>query len=276
MTNSTNEACDCAESIPADKLDVYEHSIHCAIYRNHDTLTNTDLENIKDSLFFHQPEATLFGELGLRKRADKDDVVRYLQYIPSMATGASRDNSFQPVREVTIRAIQASHPVVDWLLLEIASIRTMTDGSAEPVMHALRQRIYRTMNRMLASPTLRCSDELLNMVFAALCIEYRTSTGMDVPRVRIHYKGMEKIIESRGGLASLFGFAATSSHPICCLPYLHFSELEVSDRSQARQCCALFLETLQYIQAFVNNLGRSMTVSQGRFDAHLEGNGHAS
>lgn len=246
------------------KLDALEHSGEGDVLCNSDSSETSPDELQRSCSFSYQAEPGFFGPLQLRTRREKDDVVHYLQMIPSMAAGPSRDDRFQPLRDVCSHALQKSPIVVDWLLLEMEGIRSIHDSTIRTVMYARRKRIYRTMNKMLNDPVQRCSDNLLNMVFGATCIEYRTANGMDVSAVRIHCKGLQRLIELRGGLASLFGVAATLSHPIYCLGYFQYSELEVVDLLEAQQCCESFLDTLQGIQTSVVNSGCSMIDRRGR------------
>lgn len=209
----------------------------------------------------YQPKATIFNHLKMYKRADQNSLVQYLQAIPVLMTGISKGGLTQHVRDTSKSIIHRCPAAAEWPLVQQEIMRGKQTPRDKTAGLARRARMYRKMQRMISHPDKYGSNELLDMAFGGTCVEYSTASGKDLSNVRTHYRGLQRMIESRGGLTCLFECSATMSHPIYCLAYFRFSELEVSCLHQARKSCDFFLETLFHIQTFVAGRGLPMIMS---------------
>lgn len=184
---------------------------------------------------------------------EKTTLWNYFSFVPAAAYGTSGSGPFCVFRDLSFPNCQQYPQALQWML--IAAERHTAIRSLLPEPQSLLHRkagAYRAIGRLLQDDLVR-TDEALVVIIGAIVIESRF---LDVEVTRMHLRGLESLIQHRGGLPSLFQSTAVMHHPLFLIGYMTSVPLVIESQEQLDNHKATFDKTLKNICMWNRQLRR--------------------
>jgi hypothetical protein len=195
---------------------------------------------------------------------EKTTLWNYFHFVPTAAYGTTGAGPFCAFRDISLPSCQRYPQALSWMLIAAErhhAIRTKLREQS-PSMLQRKAAAYKAIGKLLEES--RYTDEALVVIIGAIVIESRF---LDIEVTRMHMKGLETLIQHRGGLPSLFQSSAFMGHPLFYLGYLTSVPLAVGGGKEAAdEQKERFLEALAELRVWNRQLRRLMATHRRKPD----------
>ena len=175
-------------------------------------------------------------------QAEKTSLWNYIHFAPTGSYGTTGSGPFCAFRDIAFPSCQIYPQAHQWMLIAAEKSAAIRNGIPEP-QSLLRRKAesYKAIGRLLKDESTRYTDETLVLIIAAIVLESRFR---DVEVTRMHMRGLQTLIQQRGGLAALFHSSAVMYHPILFLGHLTHVPLAILRQEELDMCKTSFIKSL--------------------------------